>query len=254
VAEHFAERQSFQKLARRVASIEPEIAKLDRVELELHVKALSAVGHFRTGQRPRAAREIDEGIALWSKEGPSLVGTLRSGSTIDAGRVGEALSALGQLLFLRGEALGEKANAFHVPRYHGRRDRDSVQHYLETDFRDWTKKRRELIETAEEQYRAVLEIQPEPPPKWVVRSAARVGQLLDAFATESVKAPVPREIQRDPALVKAYRDALAEALSPQVEAARAAFTACQGYARRFDQADELSRKCDDWLRAHPSAK
>ncbi len=254
VGDQLADRQSYKKLGSRVAKIQPAIDKLGRVELTLHAKALSASAHFGTGLRPRALREVDEGVELWKKEGPALVDTLRSGSSIDAARVGEALSALGQLLFLRGEVARDKANTLHIPRYHGARDRDSIQKYLESDFRSWMQKRRALIDDAEEHYRQVLEIQPEPPPKWVVHSAARVGQMLDAFASEYEKAPVPKEIQKDPALLTLYRDALTDALTPQREAARAAFRACEGYARRFDQTDDISQQCDDWLETHPDSK
>jgi hypothetical protein len=115
-------------------------------------------------------------------------------------------------------------------------------------------KRKKLIDEANDRYREVLDLRPVPPPKWVVHSAERTGQMLESFATEFKKVPMPAEIQKDPTLARVYRESLEGALEPQVEAARMAFKTCQSFARKFDQRDEVSRRCDDWLARHSAGE
>jgi hypothetical protein len=158
---------------------------------------------------------------------------------------------VGEALFLRAEEAREKADALTAPVFQGKKDKQAVLAFIEKDFKSWMTKRRQLIDAAEKRYREILELQPAPPPKWVVHAAERTGRMLESFATEFKKAPMPDDIRKNPELSRVYRESLEDALSPQVAAARMAFKTCQAFARRFEQRDEVSQRCDDWLAQNP---
>lgn len=248
LAEHYARAKKYAQLGQHISRVLPGIQKTRRFEQELRARALSARASFEQKQRTAAAKEIEAIVKDWSSKGKAFV---KSVSETELTRAGLALSAVGEALFLRAEEAREKADALGAPAFTGKKDMKSVQAYLAKDFKGWMEKRRKLIDVANTHYREVLDLQPVPPPKWVVHSAQRTGQMLETFAAEFGKVPMPTEIQKDPALARAYRESLDGALEPQVEAARQAFKTCSAFARRYEQRDDVSRRCDDWLAQHP---
>jgi hypothetical protein len=248
VGAHYARAKRFAVLSKHVAGLLPQVKRLGRLDLELRARALSVRADFELKQRKVAAQEIESMQKDWAEKGPAFLSAL---SDVEQPRAGQALTALGEALFLRGEEAREKADALTLPRFTGKRTKTEVLAFISKDVKDWITKRRKLIDEAEQKYRDVLDLKPAPPPKWVVHSAARTGQMLDTFSREFEKVPIPQEIEKDPALARAYREALVSSLEPQSSAARAAFRTCQSFARRFDQEDEVSRQCDEWLAQHP---
>jgi hypothetical protein len=250
LGEHYAKTKKFALLGQHITQILPVIQKQGRYEQELRARALSARASFEQKQRGAAQKEIDAIVKGWASKGEAF---LKSVPEAELGRAGQALSAVGEALFLRAEEAREKADALGAPAFQGKKDMKSVQAYLAKDFKVWMEKRKKLIDDANTRYREVLDLRPVPPPKWVVHSAQRTGQMLESFATEFKKVPVPAEIQKDPELARVYQESLDGALEPQVGAARMAFKTCQSFARKFDQRDEVSRRCDDWLAQHPAS-
>jgi hypothetical protein len=248
LAEHYSRTKKYAELGQHISRILPQIQKLGRFEQELRARAFSARASFEQKQRAAAQKEIEAIVKDWSLKGKAF---LKSVPEAELTRAGLALNAVGEALFLRAEEAREKADALGAPAFTGKKDTKSVQAYLAKDFKGWMEKRKKLIDDANTRYRDVLDLQPVPPPKWVVHSAQRTGQMLESFAAEFKKVPVPAEIQKDPELARVYQESLDGALEPQVGAARMAFKTCQTFARKFDQRDEVSRRCDDWLAQHP---
>jgi hypothetical protein len=248
LAEHYARTRKYARLGQHIARVLPGIQKTARFEQELRARAFSARASFEQKQRAAAQKEIESIVKDWAAKGKAFLKTVPE---TELTRAGLALSAVGEALFLRAEEAREKADALGAPAFNGKKDMKSVQAYLAKDFKAWMEKRRKLIDDANTRYREVLDLQPVPPPKWVVHSAQRTGQMLETFAAEFKKVPMPAEIQKDPELARAYRESLDGALEPQVSAARQAFKTCSSFARRYEQRDEVSKSCDDWLAQHP---
>lgn len=251
LAEHYAKNKKFALVQQHIHRILPPIQKQGRYEQELRARAFAARAYFEQKQRGAARKEIDAIVKGWAQKGEAF---LKSVPEAELTRAGQALSSVGEALFLRAEEARERADALGAPPFVGKKDMKSVQAYLAKDFKDWMEKRRKLIDDANTRYREVLDLRPVPPPKWVVHSAQRTGQMLESFATEFKKVPMPAEIQKDPTLARVYQESLEGALEPQVDAARMAFKTCQSFARKFDQKDEVSQRCDDWLAQHPGSE
>jgi len=106
----------------------------------------------------------------------------------------------------------------------------------------WVASRRAQIRAVEAEYAKVTEIQPAPPPRWVVAGAARSAALWARAADELVaRLPSKRRSEQLP-----LRD---------VDARRAA-KACLDYSAKYQWSDDGSRACAAWLektfrRAYP---
>lgn len=251
LAEHYAKNKKFALVQQHINRILPSIQKQGRYEQELRARAFSARALFEQKQRGAAQKEIEAIVKEWGAKGDAF---LKSVPEAELTRAGQALSSVGEALFLRAEEAREKADAASAPAFTGKKDAKSIKAYLAKDFKGWMEKRKKLIDDANTRYREVLDLRPVPPPKWVVHSAQRTGQMLDSFAAEFHKVPVPAEIQKDPNLLRVYKESLDGALEPQVSAARMAFKTCQSFARKFDQKDDVSRRCDEWLAQHPGSE
>ena len=55
------------------------------------------------------------------------------------------------------------------------------------------KKKRPAIEETEKEYIKILDLQPTPPPNWVIAAGSRVGQMWGKFVAEFRAAPIPKE-------------------------------------------------------------
>ena len=62
-----------------------------------------------------------------------------------------------------------------MPVYKGAGTKESVLRFVATNIADFIKKKRLMLEDTEKEYQKILQIQPVPPPRWVIASASRVG-------------------------------------------------------------------------------
>lgn len=175
-----------------------------------------------------------------------------------AARARRALSAAGEALFHAAELKRASAEAERFPAYRGNGSKEDVLKHMNTKVRSWIRARREKIEEAEKAYAAITALQPEPPPRWVIAGASRVGDLWDTFTVSFRASPIPAAwkahgpVPGSPDLtwddVRAnYYAALDEASEPMKTTARAAFTACWSLAQKHKLEDPFSRRCQAWL-------
>jgi len=192
-----------------------------------------------------ALREYARVVDGWKD--PSAAAREIAGGSTDDGvtlkRMGRALNAVGEALYFAALEKKKAAGASRPPAYAGPRTQAAVGKFLATKVKDWMQKRRALVDDAEREFRRVLELQPVPPPLWVVASAAEVGEMLASFADDVEKVPVPDAVRKDPELYRIFRSSLASALEPQRERARQAFRVCQAYAEKFRTGREYSERC-----------
>jgi hypothetical protein len=179
-------------------------------------------------------------------------------------RLGRALSAVGEALFLAAEQKRAAADRIALPVYHGSGAREEVLAFVNRKVGDWVRAKRPAIEEADKAYVKIVQLQPAPPPRWVVAAGARVGTMWASFTEEfRTGAPMPKEWKGDGPVPGAsgltyaelrteYVAKLHEASEPQLAQARAAFGKCSEWARKFQIVDENGKACDAWLAAHPA--
>src|SRR5262249_48601495 len=134
--------------------------------------------------------------------------------------------------------------------------RADVLHFVDTEVKAWIQKKQPAIEAADVAYQRVKKIEPSPP-KWVVASGARVGQLWGRFVAEFRAAPYPKEWnQTGPSNIAgvnweeiraAYWEALDRASEPFKKRARDAYDTCLAWSVGARYFDENARSCETWL-------
>jgi hypothetical protein len=122
-----------------------------------------------------------------------------------------------------------------------------VLKHINTKVKDWIVKKRPLIEDATKEYKKIVDLQPVPPPKWVIAAGAEVGTMWGDFVDSFRAAPIPESFKRDVEIRQTYYAALDEASEPQKQQAKSAFEVCLGYSVKYQYFDEFSRNCEKWL-------
>jgi hypothetical protein len=162
-------------------------------------------------------------------------------------RLGRALTAVGEAAFFFAEEKREDVEKIKFPDYKGPGKKEDVLKHIKGPVMDWIKKKRPAIEAAQAEYIKIVQLQPVPPPRWVIAAGSQVGGLWGNFVREFRAAPIPNEIKKDTELRNAYYGGLDEASEPDKLKAKAAFETCLGYSVKYQFFDEYSRKCELWL-------
>jgi hypothetical protein len=162
-------------------------------------------------------------------------------------RMGRALTAVGEAIFYFADKKREKVDAIEFPVYKGTGNMPEVKKHIETKVADWMKKKRPLIQEAEEEYKKIVNLQPLPPPQWVIAAGSRVGSMWGQFVAEFRAAPIPNSIKKDAFLRTSYYGALDDASEPVKQKARGAYSVCLDYSVTYQYFDEFSRSCEKWL-------
>lgn len=172
--------------------------------------------------------------------------------------VGRVLTYVGEALFFFAEQKRKDADAITFPEYKGPGEMAAVVKHINTKVVDWIKKKKPAIEEAEKAYQQVMELQPAPPPRWVIASASRVGGMWGKFVAEFRAAPIPKEWRQNgpvpgvqdltyQELRNDYYERIDEAAEPQKQRAKAAFKMCVDSSVKYQYTDDFSRSCQNWL-------
>jgi hypothetical protein len=122
-----------------------------------------------------------------------------------------------------------------------------VLKHINTKVKDWIVKKRPLIDKASAEYKKIVDLQPVPPPRWVIAAGSRVGEMWGTFVKEFRAAPIPDAFRKDVEIRQTYYASLDEASEPQKQQAKSAFETCLGYSVKYQYFDEFSRTCEEWL-------
>ena len=183
----------------------PLVAKLDRDgALDERIVAHALMGRmYDRGRNEAGAREeFGKVLALW-QDPAAAVASVGSGEpeAVRYVRLARALGGVGEALFHGAEQKRRAADALRFPVYRGgpgtpaprkavedmsekefqqemqrrQAQTESVRKHIEGPVRQWVVGKQRVLEETEKAYLGVLDIQPAPPPQWVVASAARVG-------------------------------------------------------------------------------
>jgi len=161
--------------------------------------------------------------------------------------LGRALEAVGEATFFFAELKKEKVDKVDFPAYKGPGNKEAVLKHIQTKVKEWIQKKRPLIDDASLEYKKIVDLQPVPPPRWVIAAGSRVGEMWGTFVKEFRAAPIPDGIKKDYELRTAYFGALDDASEPQKLQAKGAFEVCLGYSVKYQYFDQFSRTCEEWL-------
>lgn len=251
---HHAEHDNLAEARRRLTGAMGEIDRSAPIDVQIQAHAVLGRVLWKTGGETGAAAEFAKVRALY-RDPAAVVGKLRGEG--DERRLARTLTAVGEALFYAAEQRRKGVDAIKFPAYRGSGRREDVLAHIQTKVDAWMKKKMPAIEEAEREYRRVLDVTPEPPPRWVIASGARVGQLWGRFVAEFRAAPVPKEwLQTGPSpygdltweeIRFAYLAAIDEKSEPYRKRAKEAYKACLSYSTRYQHFDESSRSCEVWL-------
>jgi hypothetical protein len=255
LAERAADQEDWAALEKRLLSWMGTFEGTAPLDLRMRAHALLGRAFSRHGQPQKAEPEYAQVRALW-RDPTAAVRAIRDDGGDDR-RLARGLTTLGEAIFFFAEKKRTEADALPFPTYRGKGTKDDIVKHVSTKVADWMTRRRLAIEGAEQVYREVVEIQPVPPPVWVIASASRVGQMWARLVAEVRASPIPAEWRRPGVLPgtnisaedlrRLYYEAIDTASAPWKARAKAAFQTCLSYAVKFQHWDAYSDSCAAWL-------
>jgi len=217
-------------------------ANLD-VRMQAHTLLARSYAKMKTATAAR--REYKKVIASW-KDPTKAIKAIRDAGGSDR-QVGRALESVGEALFYFAEEKKAKVDAYEFPKYKGKKDKDGISKHIGTKVKDWFTKKKTMVGEASLEYKKVIDLQPVPPPRWVIAAGSQVGAMWGKFVKDFRSAPIPKEWEKDYEIRTAYYGALDDASEPFKEQAKGAFVICMAYTAQHQYFDEYSRACEEWL-------
>ncbi|MBI4951034.1 MAG: hypothetical protein HY908_03310 [Myxococcales bacterium] len=240
------------------AKLEQALRSLPGLEGRTLATLLLGRAAQRSRDTARARSAFERVLALWagakSEERQALT----------APALGRVLMARGEAAYWLAEQKRAAVEALVPPKYHGSGKVKDIEAFVWGKFAAWSEARRAAIEVAQAEYIKVKQLDPEPPPRWLVAAAARVGDMWAAYVEVFRSAPMPQEWSQpgfipgiDPPMewreiAVAYKAALEEVLAPHRDVARKAYEACVAVADRAGVRAPDRDACARWLEAHPA--
>ena len=255
IGAHYIEKEDWGEARKRLTSAMSQIDRNATVDVQIQAHAMLGRVFVKLNSASNASTEYNKVRNLW-KDPAAVVKKIQE--TGDDRRVGKALTAVGEALFFFAEQTRKDVDKIKFPEYKGTGTREDVIKHVGTKVGDWIKKKRPAIEGAEKEYIKILDLQPVPPPRWVIAAGSRVGQMWGKFVAEFRAAPIPKEWKGHGPVPGAgdltydelrgeYYAKLDEASEPQKQMAKGAFKKCLDYSVKYQFFDEYSRKCEEWL-------
>jgi len=250
IAAHYGEKKDWGNVEKRLAGSMKLIDSKATTDVRAQAHALLGRAYVKGNKGAVASREYGAVRKLW-EDPKAAVATIEGIPDEDANakqrRLGRALEAVGEALFFFAEEKKAKVDKVAFPEYKGVGTKEAVLKHIQTKVKEWIGKKRPLIDEASADYIKIVNLQPVPPPKWVIAAGSRVGDMWGKFVKEFRAAPIPDGIKKDYELRTAYYGSLDEASEPQKLQAKSAYSTCLGYSVKYQYFDEFSRTCEVWL-------
>ncbi len=270
VAAHYGQKKDWNGVRKRLAGAMHLIDR--KATLDIRAQAHALLGHaYEEMNRGRnAANEYRKVVGLWKDPNKAVESIKSDNAGNPTRRIGRALEAVGQSLFFFAEQKRAKAAGIKFPVYKAgpnikkpgknassaawriymdqiKKEKEKITKFINTKVKGWIEKKRPAIVDASNEYKKIVDLQPVPPPRWVIASGARVGQMWGDFVKDFRAAPIPSFIKNDTELRNAYYHSLDAASEPQKQEAKSAFKVCLGYSVKYQYFDHFSRSCEKWL-------
>jgi tetratricopeptide (TPR) repeat protein len=253
VAAHYADKEDWEKAK---GSLNGSIAAINKaapdIQVQAHATLARSYAHLRGGEG-NAKAEYAKVRGMWQNPQDAIARINAAYPNEDEGakqkRVGKALLAVGEAYFAAAEEMKRtEVDTIKFPEYHGPGTKDDVIKHVNTKVKAWLEKKKPAIEKVAAEYKKIVDLQPDAPPRWVIAAGSRVGLMWGSFVDEFRAAPIPEAWKKDAELRGVYYDALDGASEP-IKSGRAkpALVTCLTYSVKFEYFDEFSRACEVWL-------
>jgi len=250
VAAHYGEKKDWDGVRKRLAGTMAIIDKNATLDIKAQAHALLGRAYVKTKADKNAGNEFRKVTALWadpSKASAEVRNIPGEDPAAKDRRLGRALEAVGEATFYFAEQKKAAVDKVAFPVYKGGGSKEEVLKHINVKVKEWITKKRPLIDQASAEYKKIVDLQPVPPPRWVIAAGSRVGEMWGTFVKEFRAAPIPDFIKKDYELRTAYYGALDDASEPQKRQAKGAYEVCLGYSVKYQYFDEFSRSCEEWL-------
>ncbi len=245
IASHYGEKNEWGNVIKRLGGAMRQIDS--KATLDVRLQAHTLMGRAMSNENRNASAEYAKVTKLWSDPSKAVKEIESTGEGDPQRRLGRSLEAVGEAVFYFAEQKKKKVDAVKFPAYKGPGTKDAVLKHIQGKVKDWIGKKRPLIEDATKEYKKIVDLQPTPPPRWVIAAGSQVGNMWGGFVDEFRAAPIPDSIKKDYELRTAYYGALDDASEPQKKTARGAFETCLGYSVKYQYFDDFTRACEVWL-------
>jgi hypothetical protein len=168
--------------------------------MQAHALLGRAYAKMKTGTSAKA--EYQKVIGLWKDPDASVKAIKDAGGTERS--VGRALESVGEALFYFAEVEKETVDRYEFPVYKGNKDKEGITKHIGTKVKDWFTKKKEMVTKASLEYKKIIDLQPVPPPRWVIAAGSQVGAMWGKFVTDFRSAPIPKEWEKDYEIRTAY--------------------------------------------------
>ncbi len=267
IGAHYAEKEDWDKAQN---ALKGSMGLIDRsagpdVQVQAHAMLGRAYSKMKGDQGAKA--EYQRVRDIWKDPAGAMKKLNDAYPTEDEGqktkRLAKALLAVGEALFYAADE-SKRANVdpIRFPIYVGAGTTADVKKHIDTKVADWLKRKMEAIGKVELEYKKIVDLQPEPPPRWVIAAGSRVGLMWGEFVDDFRKAPYPKQWdqkgcalncgtadQLDWRELKArYLANLDEKSEPiKTQRAKPALVTCLTYSVKYQYFDDYSRACEVWL-------
>jgi len=260
IGAHYVEREDWGEARKRLTSATSQIDRNATPDIQIQFHALLGRTFVHLNAGTQATPEYNKVRNTWKDPGSvqKKLDAMGGDDNEKLRRLAKVLTAVGESMFYFAEQKRKDVDKIKFPEYKGQGNREDVLKHVKTKVGDWIKKKQPAIEEAEKEYLKILDLQPSPPPRWVIAAGSRVGQMWGKFVAEFRAAPIPKEWKGHgivpgtadltyDELRGEYYSKLDEASEPQKQHAKAAYKKCLDYSVKYQYFDEYSRACEVWL-------
>jgi hypothetical protein len=274
IAAHYGEKKDWGEVLKHLGG--QGMGLIDRnatLDIRAQAHALAARAHAKSNHDAQSGNEYHAVAKLWAEPAKAVkeIDSIEGEDTSSKQRrLGRALEAVGEALFYFAEKSKAKVDKVKFPEYQGKfvakkpaknasseawqkymdemkKEKDAIQKHIQTKVLGWVKEKKPLIDQASAEYKKIVNLEPLPPPRWVIAAGSRVGDMWGQFVKEFRAAPIPTYMKEDAELRGVYYESLDSASEPQKQSAKGAYETCLGYSVKYQYFDEFSRNCEVWL-------
>ena len=252
IGDHYAGKEDWESAKKALAGA---MGTLDKAPPDIQVQAHATLARslMHTKALAQARGEYDKVRKIWGdgSAAQAKIGDAYKSDNEDARahKLGKALDAVGEAMFYAAEERKkEKVDSLPYPVYKGPATKEDINKYMEKSVKPWVLKKQTAIEDVDKDYQRITELQPVPPPRWVIAAASRAGLMWGGFVDEFRAAPIPKEWKKDAEIRGTYYQHLDEASEPiKSQRAKPALKRCLDDSVKYQYFDEYSRDCEKWL-------
>lgn len=253
VGAHYVEKGEYDKAR---STLQGAMGIIDKAPPDVQLQAHAMLGRalYNIKAFPGAKGEFATVRKIWGEKGTDVVAKINAAYKDEdeasrERRLGKALDAVGEALFHAAEEKkAELVDPLKFPIYAGNGTKEDVLKHIGTKVKEWFQKKLTEAKKVDAEYQKVTELQPLPPPRWVIAAASRAGLMWGTFVDEFRAAPIPTAWKSDPEIRGTYYQNLDAVSEPmKVGNAKPALKRCLDQSVKFQYFDQYSRDCEAWL-------